>query len=187
MNNIFKFAITSIAVVSIIFAGCKKDKVENPDVEEQELITTVKLHITGANSFDKTFTYKVENGFGMTSPGTITRDDIALAPNAEYNMEVHLLNEKENPADDITKEVIAEKNAHLFLFETTGTSVTLTDGNKDNNGAPFNQTIKLKTGAAGAGNMTVILKHEPSNKNAVKAADAGGETDVEATFNVLIQ
>jgi hypothetical protein len=187
MNNIFKFALTSIAVASITFAGCKKDKVENPDVEEQELITTVKLHVTGANSFDKTFTYKVENGFGVTSPGTITRDDIALAPNTEYNMEVHLLNEKKNPAEDITEEVIAEKNDHLFLFEAQTSLLTLTDGNKDNNGAPFNQTIKVKTGAAGSGSLTVILKHEPANKNAANAADAGGETDVEATFNVVVQ
>jgi hypothetical protein len=65
--------------------------------------------------------------------------------------------------------------------------VSATNGNKDKNGAPLNQTFTLNTNATGNGKFQVVLLHEPSNKNAIIISAAGGETDLDATFPVLIQ
>lgn len=189
-NNIVKYTVFS-ACFAMAFAACKKDKVETPAPVEQELITTLKLKVTNSDGFDKTFVYKIENGFGSTTQGSITKDDVVLAPNKTYNVEVQLLNEKASPVEDITSEVINENDEHLFLFQSTPVSgngsIATSDGSKDKNGSPFNQTIKFTTGGAGSGSLDVTLKHQPTNKAATTPDGAGGETDVEATFNIKLQ
>lgn len=189
-NNIIKYAtIATLAAVS--FTACKKDKVATPTPVEQELITTVKLVVSDGAGFNKTFVYKVENGFGSTSQGTVTKDSVLLAPNKTYNVEVQLLNEKTSPTTDETVEVKNENTEHLFLYQSspaTGAgSVAFSDGSKDDKGNAFNQTGKFKTDATGNGTLTVTLKHQPTNKAATTPDAAGGETDVEAVFNVKLQ
>jgi len=189
-NNIIKYsAIAAIATFSL--TACHKDKITEPTPVEQELITTVKLVVTDSAGVNKTFVYKVENGFGSTTQGTITKDSILLAPNKTYNVEVQLLNEKTTPATDETVEVKNENTEHLFLYQSnpaTGAgSIKFDGGNKDNDGNAFNQTGKLKTGAAGNGSLIVTLKHQPTNKAATTPDAAGGETDVEAVFNLKLQ
>lgn len=189
-NNIIKYsAIAAIATLSL--TACHKDKVATPTPVEQELITTVKLVITDGSGFNKTFVYKVENGFGSTTQGTITKDSVLLAPNKTYNVEVRLLNEKSTPATDETVEVKNENTEHLFFYQSSPAagagSVLFSDGSKDDNGNAFNQTGKLKTDASGNGTLTVTLKHQPTNKAAATPDAAGGETDVEAVFNLKLQ
>lgn len=189
-NNIIKYA-TIAALAAVSFTACKKDKVATPTPVEQELITTVKLIVTDGAGFNKTFVYKVENGFGSTSQGTITKDSVLLMPNKSYNVEVQLLNEKSSPAEDVTAEVKNENTEHLFLYQSNPASgagsLVFSDGNKDDNGNAFNQTGKFKTDAAGNGTLTITLKHQPTNKAATTPDAAGGETDVEAIFNVKLQ
>ncbi len=191
MKNYNVKSIVITIAVTIFFSACKKDKVETPAPVEQELITTLKLIVTNNEGFNKTFTYKIENGFGSTSQGSIVKDDVVLDAGKTYDVEVQLLNEKKSPAEDVTEEVKEENTAHLFLYESTPVSgsgsLTFSEGNKDNNGSPFNQKIKCAAGGAGNGSLTVTLKHEPANKAASKPDDAGGETDVEAVFTVKLQ
>jgi hypothetical protein len=178
----------SIAALSVLFTACKKN--DPPVPVEEELITTLKLNVT-ATGFSKSFIYKVENGFGGSDSGTVVIDTIALTPNTTYNVEVEVLNEKENPAEDITSEILKENEAHLFLYNTnpaTGAgAITFSNGSKDDKGAPFNQTINFTTGAAGSGSLTVHLMHLPSDKNGTTPAAAGGSTDLEAVFPVKLQ
>lgn len=189
-NTFVKFvALTFLAATT--FAACKKvDNETAPVPEEQELITTVKLLLTDGSGNTKTYAYKVENGFG-DNPGTVSVDTLVLEPNKSYDAEVLVLNEKENPAEDITEEVLAENEEHLFVFESapaTGNgSVAMADGSKDAAGKAFNQKIKLTASTTGKGGLTVTLKHLPTNKAATTASAAGGETDAEAIFPVKIQ
>ncbi len=189
MKNILKSA-SLILASAAIFTACNKPD-DAPKPVEQELITTMKLIVTGSDGFNKTFTYKVENGFGNTTAGSVVKDSIILAANKTYDVEVQLLNEKEEPAENITEEVVAESEEHLFLFQSTPASgagsITTADGSKDAAGNPLNQKIKFVTGSTGAGALTVTLKHEPTNKNAATPDAAGGETDVEAAYDVTIQ
>lgn len=189
-NNIIKYS-TIVATAILSLTACNKEKVATPTPVEQELITTVKLVVTDGTGFNKTFVYKVENGFGSATQGTITKDSILLAPNKTYNVEVLLLNEKATPSTDETAEVKEENTEHLFLYQSAPASgagsIVFSDGSKDDNGNAFNQTGKLKTDAAGNGTLTITLKHQPTNKAASSPDAAGGETDVEANFNVKLQ
>lgn len=191
MRKVYQLAAVALAS-TLVFTACKKEPIiNNPSPVEQELITTVRLKVTNNAGFNKTFNYKVDNGFGSATKGTVTIDDLVLSPDMEYNVAVEVWNEAETPAENITEEVIAESHHHLFVLESnpnTGAgSVTISNGSKDNEGQPLNQTAVLKTGAIGTGTFTVTLKHEPTNKSANTADAAGGETDAQAIFPVKIQ
>lgn len=180
--------IVTIALATMM-SSCKTK--DNAKPVEQELITTLKLDVTDGGSFSKTFTYKVENGFGGTTPGTVQIDTVKLGAGITYNVTATLYNEKTSPVTDVTTEVLSEQDVHLFLYQSTPASgagsITCSDGSKDNNGLPFNQTINFTTGAAGSGNLQVNLMHEPTDKTGTTPATAGGETDVEVTFPVIIE
>lgn len=184
-------AIIAAVAITISTAACNKDKVEKPAPDEQELITTVKLIVTNATGFNQTFTYKVENGFDASTPGIVTQDSLILDANNEYNVEVRLLNEKANPSEDVTNEVISEKDEHLFLFASAPVngngSINFADGSKDNAGKPFNQKVVFKTGPAGNGTLTLVLKHQPTNKESNDLTASGGDTDMQAMFHVRIR
>lgn len=182
-------AVILIALSATAFTACKKK--EQPVPAEQEVITTMKLNVTDTANVTRTFIYKIENGFGNTSAGTVQIDTVKLQPNRTYTVTTTLYNEKANPVEDITEEVLAEKEAHLFLFISTPAtgagSIGFTNGSKDANNAPFNQTITFTTGSAGTGTLQVNLMHEPTNKSGLTTAASGGETDAEANFPVKIQ
>lgn len=184
-------SIFAIIAFAASFTACKKDPVENPVVTEEELITTLKLTVTDSNNVSQSFVYKIENGFGSTTQGNIQIDTIRLTPNYVYSYTLGVLNESENPAEDVTGEVISEKDEHLFFLASapaTGAgSIAQSDGNTDNGGHPFNQSGKLTTGAMGSGTLTVTLLHEPTDKHGTSTAAAGGETDAEAVFPVVLQ
>lgn len=184
----YSLCLSLFAMLSI--TACNKDKVDNPQPVEQELITTLRLNVTDSTGFNQSFSYKVENGF-EDGTGTITVDTLRLAPQKSYNVTITVLNEKKTPAEDVTAEIIQERNKHLFFFSSNPASgngsIQFSNGNKDDNNAPFNQTLRFSTGLTGTGALTVTLKHEPTNKNATTATAAGGETDAEAVFPVILQ
>ncbi|MFB0942128.1 MAG: type 1 periplasmic binding fold superfamily protein, partial [Patiriisocius sp.] len=105
---------------------------------------------------------------------------------------VQFLNETEDPAEDITQEVIEEADEHqVFYTISEGLNIQTTYEDQDSQGNPLGLQITLTTGAASEGSLTVTLRHEP-NKSAEGVSDgditnAGGETDITTTFNVSIQ
>ena len=177
--------VCSMLIMSVILTACKKTPIDNPQPVQQELITTIRLNVTNSSGFNKSFNYKVLNGFNSSEPGIKLVEDVELLPATEYNVEVTVLNEADTPAQNITDEIISENTEHLFLHqslpETGAGSIAFSDGNKDDNGAPFNRTVKFTTGAAGDGTLIVTLKHQPTNKNANTPDEAGGETDAQAS------
>jgi len=180
----------ALALISLttMFGACGKK--EDPIPVEQELITTLRLTVSDSMGISSVFDYRVENGFG-NGGGTVEIDTLKLQPNQSYTMSVQVLNEQEDPVEDITQEVISESEDHLFLFisnPATGTgSVTTSNGSLDSLGRPFNQTVTVATGGAGSGTFTVYLMHDPTDKTGTTPATSGGETDVEAVFPVVIQ
>lgn len=188
MNKITLVSVFTALTVVTAISSCKKK--EDPKPVEEELITTLKLHVADASG-SKTYIYKVENGFGGTTPGTTQIDTVRLTASQTYTVTAEVYNEKESPAENVTEEVLEEKDAHLFLFVSEpgsgAGSIAFSNGSKDGKNLPFNQVITFGAGAAGAGKLHVNLIHEPGDKTATTASGAGGETDVEAVFPVLIQ
>lgn len=190
-KHIIKASVALLLSLPLFVVSCKKDDPPVPD--EQEVITTLKMHVTNtAEGFDKTFIYKVENGFDNPSTGTIQIDTVKLKSGITYSVELQVLNEREDPAEDITKEILEESDEHLFVIGHNASAglaeVTIANGNKDSKGLPLNQTFELTAGTTAKGQLDVVLLHHPVEKSGLTIDNiAGSETDLYAKYPLVIE
>ncbi len=187
MNKIVKLGIKFLSFISLIFVtSCQKDKVVDP-VEENELITTVKLNFT-INGTTKTFTYSDLDGEGGMAPSKF--ETIVLAPNTSYTLTIDLLDESKTPAESISEEVAKEKEEHLFVFTPSPMSLlSYTYGDKDARNFNVGLTGTAKTGTAGLGKLKVQLRHQPEvgGKPSKDGNLSTGSDDVNLDFNLTVQ
>ena len=124
------------------------------------------------------------DGDGSDAPVITTGD---LAAGVTYSGRIVLLNETVDPAEDITEEVEEENLEHQF-FHTSGgdLDITISNENLDTNGNKLGTEFTLVAGAASSGTLTFTLRHEPTKPN-TGLEDAGGETDISATFSVSVE
>ena len=59
-------------------------------------------------------------------------------------------------------------------------------GDADSEGNPLGLSFILNTGMASSGGLTFTLRHEPNKPN-TGLENAGGETDIEVTFDVTVE
>lgn len=159
-----------------------------PEMEE-EVITTLTYTLTSADGSDTAvFTFQDLDGDGGNAP-EITGG--TLLSNTTYNGQLTLLNESETPIESITEEIEEEDDEHQFFFSSSDASVTVSYDDVDENNAPVGLSSILTTTITGTTNLTITLRHEPSkdaeNVSAGDITNAGGSTDIEATFPITIQ
>lgn len=175
-----KFILLSIAALNLSFfiISCG----ENPKpVNEEEVITTLIMTFKEGANTAAIFTFR---------DSVITND--TLAANKVYDVTIELLNESATPADTITKEVKEEGADHQFFFApASGLNIAFAYSDTDDEGHPVGLSSTATTTTASTGQLTVTLRHEPDKHAAgVESGDisnAGGETDAEVTFDVVIQ
>ncbi len=175
-------------IATLVFTGCSDDDVpELPDlINEEEVITTMTITLTPVGGGTAvTLQTRDLDGDGPNAP-VVTMGSV-LAENTTYTGSIVLLNETETPAEDITEEIEEEDEEHQFFFVATGVNGTFAYTDTDENGNPVGLNFTLTTTTASTGSLTFILKHEPTKPNNGSATDAGGETDIETTFDVTIQ
>ena len=184
----FKISIlTAIAITGTLFTSCSNDDDAAPvPVNEEEVITTITVTLTPAGGGTAvTLQSRDLDGDGPNPPVITVSGNLAAA--TTYNGTVVLLNETETPAENITTEVEEEDLDHQFFYTVAGgLDVTTANFNLDSAGNILGTTFDITTGAASTGTYTVTLRHEPTKPN-TGLADAGGETDISATFDVTIQ
>lgn len=185
----------ALGVFSMLFiTSCEKDEPEDPIIpNEEEVITTLNFTLTpDGGGTPVVLSFQDLDGDGGNAP---TISEGTLDNNTIYNGSLELLNELEDPAEDITLEVAEEELEHQFFYETLFptelSDVNIAYNDLDEEGNPIGLSTVLTTGEMGSGTITVTLRHEP-NKDAEGVssgdiANAGGETDIEVTFNVEIQ
>ena len=161
---------------------------DDPVIENEEEVITTVIYTLNSSAGAATFTFVDLDGDGAMEPSIING---TLAANTTYSGSLEFLNQSETPAEDITEEVAEEDDEHQVFYASTvaGLSVAYNDADDDNN--PLGLATTLTTGDAGTGTMTITLRHEP-NKSAAGVSDgdianAGGETDIEVTFDVVVQ
>lgn len=182
INLLFVFAISSLLFIT----SCEKDDPEIPN--EEEVITTLTYTLTPVGGGTPVvLSFQDLDGDGGNPP--IVGVGV-FAANTTYTGEISLLNEIESPAENITEEVEEEGAAHQFFFESAG-NVTVAYNDVDENGLPVGLSTTLTTFAAESTTMTVTLRHEPAKEaSGVSGGDitnAGGESDIEVTFNIDVQ
>ena len=182
-----KLARLTLLAPIVFAAGCQPETPVVP--HEEELITTVEIAFTSTDGGVPLFwKYEDLDGDGGNEP-VWTLDTLQM--NTVYNAEITLWNKSETPTEELTGEILAEAQAHQFFFETDLDSVAISYNDLDVDGNPIGQKFILETASAQSGTFTLILKHEP-DKFADGVANgqiglAGGETDVEIVFDLVVQ
>ncbi len=180
-------AIAPVAFLSL--SSCSKDKIPEP-VNEEEVITTLTMTFTPqTGESNVVWRWRDTDGDGGSVP-EITSP--ALATNTNYELSITLLNETESPAENVTEEIEEEDDEHQFFLEkSNGLNATFTYDDKDDDGNPVGLSWEFNAASASTGTLKITLRHKP-NKTAADVAsgditNAGGETDIEVTFNATIQ
>ncbi len=183
MKTISKFLIITVIT---IFAACSSDDDIPQVINEEETITTVKLSVIEDGT---TNTQNVSWIQGIN--GTNNLPTITLEQNKTYNVRIQFLDES-NPSDieDITEEVIEEKDEHYIFYDSTVNGLTISSSTNDiidtnNIGINIDTNWQISTTSTG-GTVRAYLIHEPSQKTGNVRDDFGGETDIEVDFNIAI-
>lgn len=178
-----------LAFGSIFFIACSSDDDKVPEIiNEEEVITTMKVTLTPENRGETiVFSYQDLDGDGSNEAVVQTEN---LAVNTRYDASILLLNETVEPMENITLEVEEEGEEHQFFYNNDA-GMTTTYADMDANGNPIGVDFVLHTSGANSGSLTVVLRHEP-NKNAEgvnegNIENAGGETDILVTFDIVVQ
>ena len=170
-------------------AACNDDDgPADPGAGEEEVITTVR--VTFASADDTAELLFRDADVSGTGSAVITGD--TLAANTEYEVSIAFLNESVDPVDDITAEVEEEAGEHqVFYLPSDGLALTVSPTDADAEGRPVGLAAAATTVVASSGSLRVVLRHEPDKDAAGVAAgditNAGGETDVEVDFPVVIE
>jgi len=173
------------ALLTLAMLGCSDDDTTPEIINEDELITTVILTLTPDSGDQVVLTTIDLDGDGPDEPVTTVVG--SFSENTQYQGVVQFLNETEDPAEDITQEVIEEADEHqVFYTISEGLNIQTTYEDQDSQGNPLGVQITLSTGAASEGSLTVTLRHEPVKPND-GLDSAGGETDISTSFDVSIQ
>lgn len=185
-----------VLAMALTLTACKKDDPvpptpggSNPPPNEQELITTVILHFESMDGTEHMqFVWRDLDGEGGNAPVIQVEP---LTASMVYRMHIELLDESKDPPEDITHEVEEEAEEHQFFFLVAGADASFVYDDTDTNGDPVGIATIWTVGGAGSGSLTVILRHE-LDKGAPGVSDgditnAGGDTDVEVTFPLIIQ
>ena len=171
---------------ALTFVSCEKDDPEIPN--EEELITTVKYTLKPQpDGSAVVFLFRDLDGDGGNKPVITTGP---LQPGTIYSSTLELMNEAEMPAENITEEIEKEGDEHQFFFTSTS-NMSVQYNDTDLNGKPVGLKTILTTGNAGTEKLKIVLRHQP-DKTASGVANgdiknAGGETDIEIEFNVVVQ
>ncbi|MBB6609777.1 hypothetical protein H7F15_01890 [Pontibacter sp. Tf4] len=170
----------------IATTGCGGDDDPTPaPASDAEVITTVQLILEPEKGGLAMATIKDMDGVGGANP---TKETLILKPNTVYTGEILLLNEKENPAVEIHDEILEEADDHQIFYTPGGNlDLEVESTDTDSKGRPVGLATTFTTGAASQGTLKVVLKHQKGTKAAAPGDATKGETDVEVTFDVIIQ
>lgn len=178
--------VIAASFMCLALVACDNDDDVSEPVNEEELITTVRVELTPMGGGTPIVLQSQDlDDDGPNAP--VETVSGSLNANTTYTGTVQVLNESETPSENITLEVIEESDEHQFFFTAAGgLNVSTIYGDFDGDGNPLGTMITVATGDASTGSYTVTLRHEPTKPN-TGLADAGGETDIASTFQVTIQ
>ncbi len=185
MKNQFKLHaifFATIAALSSTLNSCKPDDHNHDD--EHDAITKMQLAFvdSATNAAAGTFTWADPDGIGGNNPTQI--DTISLAANKTYRVNLSVFAQHDNHEDNITAEILNEKNDHLFVYKNISGNISVQTTDKDDNNLPIGIETKWTSGSASTGSVNVVLRHQPGVKD---GTETPGDTDVDITLPVKIE
>ncbi len=181
--KIFKYALLAIP---FLYFSCDDDNDTPEPINEEEVITTMTVTLVNHMNGDDVITMQTQDldGDGPNEP-VITVSG-PLTAGTSYSGSIQWLNEMEDPAEDITEEILEEDDEHQVFFSASGVGMEFVYMDFDGDGNPLGTQFVLAPLGAGSGSVTITLIHEPTKPN--DGLDtAGGEIDIQTTFSVTVQ
>ncbi|MBL7812980.1 MAG: hypothetical protein JNL57_12225 [Bacteroidetes bacterium] len=167
-----------VAFSLLIASACVKKK-----NNEEELITTVKLHVQqkGFVGVD-TYVWRDKDGPGGSDPDRT--DTVYLDSGRIYVVTAFFLNESGSSPVDITSEIKAEGAEHRVCMET-GTAGIIDFNITDTDGKyPIGLESEWNTLLRKKSQLRVNLRHQPDSKDGTCNP---GESDVDVTFPLWVR
>ncbi|MCH6200619.1 hypothetical protein MMU07_13615 [Aquiflexum sp. LQ15W] len=196
MKN-YSYLLIILSAFVLTFSSCKSD---DPVPEnEGEVITDVILKFTELNSAGSPTGTPIEvkaiDPDGLELGNSPTIETITLGRGKTYLLEISLFNSIEN--EDITEEIEEEKEEHQFFFLGSafqGTAIlTYSYDDEDIDGNPVGLRGIVQTIGFNTAQMRVVLRHDlnknftgANNPNWENFVQAGGESDLDITFPVVL-
>jgi hypothetical protein len=197
MKNLRKVSLYLVALLTFGFASCES---EDPEKENDgEVITDVTLMFQELNASNalvgSVLSFKASDPQGIEVGKTPTIQSISLAKGKKYQMTIEVTNAIKG--EDITQEILTEAAAHQFfflgqVFDSSFFSIQYADAGGVALGLKTIVTVSSSTGTNNS-NMRVVLRHDlnksfpgASSPTFANFAQAGGETDLDITFPVIL-
>ena len=171
-----------LILIPLLYSSCGKDPVPEP---QAEVITTLEVALTPAGSATPSVVLKFSDPDGEIGamPPEVTQTGSFVA-NTIYAAALTLTNVTEVPPVNMTEEILAEKEDHLFCYSVDLVNLSISNFDLDANLLPVGITSTWTTGTASSGTVTVVLRHQPGLKTG--ACPGPGDTDISVTFDVTI-
>ena len=178
LTNLFTF-FTGVFLFAL--ASCGNDP---QPVNEEEVITTfsIDLQPNGGGS-NVLLRFYDPDGNGSSAPMVTVSGP--LVANHSYTANLEILNETATPDVNVKSEILAEADDHLLCYTVTGIDIAITPTDKDSNNLPIGLQSVWQVGAAGSGTVKVQLRHQPGTKTG--DCPGGGDTDLDVSFNVVVE
>lgn len=155
---------------------------------EEELITNLEYSLTDSKGKVIKLIFSDPDGDGGTAPNISVSED--LIKGEKYTGKIQLRNESSSTPLDITEEIRKEDEDHQFFYEGTN-SLNVSYKDMDSNNNPIGLETELVANNSGTSVLKITLRHEPNKKAAgVKdgnITNAGGETDIEVSFDINVK
>lgn len=197
MKNLQKLPLYLFAALTMGFASCES---EDPEKEnEGEVITDVTLKFqevdASNNPIGTAVSFKASDPQGIAVGASPTIQTVNLTRGKKYLMTIEVFNGIAK--EDITKEILAEAAEHQFYFLGAAfTSNIMTIAYADAGSIALGlRNLVTVSSSPGTNNtsMRVVLRHDlnksftgANNPNFANFVQAGGETDLDITFPVVL-
>jgi hypothetical protein len=197
MKNLRTLPIYLFGILALGFASCESD---DPEPENDgEVITDVTLNFQeldeSGNPIGLITSFTASDPEGIEVGGSPTIQPVSLTRGKTYRMTIEVMNSIDN--EDITEEILEEADEHQFFFLGSAfSSNIMTIIYDDPSGELIGlQNILTISSSPGTNNtqMQVVLRHDldknfpgATNPNFANFVQAGGETDLDITFPVVI-
>ncbi|MCS6820334.1 MAG: hypothetical protein NZ551_00535 [Microscillaceae bacterium] len=183
MKKLFTQTIFFIALATFAWVGCKKD--DHDHDHEHEEITQLAMTFTPISGGGPVvFQFTDPDGLGPMEP---VRVEPTLRSNTAYKVTLKVMGKDKDLTDQIKKEA----ETHQFFFiRVPQNFIAFSYQDNDKNNLPIGLVNHVQTFGATRGVLTVVLRHElrkaTANLNETNYPMAGGSTDIEASFNVVV-
>ncbi len=184
--------IAAFSLASLVFASCSDDPTAPPVDNEHAPPTTITVELVALDAAGNPTTQKTTATVRDT---TVVKGKarveglLQLDAGVQYRGSITLYDESKSPAENVTSEIVQEKDGHIFLFAPGGgldtSRILITDKDKDSKGFDVGLTFLLQAtaGPSATGTINVQLRHYDSgNKN-----DTVYDTDINSNVPVQIR